>query len=42
MTRHFVGNLPPSATLEGRTLKVGEAEERPAQGDRKRRGPPRH
>jgi RNA recognition motif-containing protein len=28
--------------FEGRTLKVSEAEERPAQGDKKRRRPPRH
>ena len=28
--------------FEGRTLKVSEAEERPAQGDKKRRRPSRH
>ncbi len=28
--------------FEGRTLKVSEAEERPIQGDKKRRRPPRH
>ena len=28
--------------FEGRTLKVSEAEERPAQGDKKRRRPNRH
>jgi RNA recognition motif-containing protein len=28
--------------FEGRTLKVTEAEDRPIQGDKKRRRPPRH